>query len=49
MLVCEKAEKMWGGDDAPTTSNWQLPAGENVSREAVKPRGRSNAALYRWF
>ncbi len=47
-MVCEKAEDV-RGDVAPSNFSWRLPAGENVSREAVKLRGRSNAALYRWF
>ena len=37
------------GDDAPSNFSLRLPAGENVSREAARTRGRSNAVLYRWF
>jgi hypothetical protein len=37
------------GDDAPSVSNCRLTAGEKRSHEAVKPSGRSNAALYSWF
>ncbi len=37
------------GDVAPSNFSLRLPPGENVSREATRTRGRSNAALYRWF
>jgi hypothetical protein len=37
------------GDDAPSTFLGRLTAGENVSREVVKPCGCSNAALIQVF
>ena len=49
-MVCELLKKLkQRGDDALSNFSLRLPIGENVSREAVKPHGRSNAVLYRWF
>jgi hypothetical protein len=50
-MTCEllMKKKIEGVDVSPSILCCQLPAGENVSHEATKPRGRSNAALYRCF
>ena len=46
-MVCEKLAEE--GDVAPSEISLRLPIGETFSREATATRGRSNAALYRWF
>ena len=44
----EEIEEL-GGDVAPSTFLSELTDGKNVSHEATKPRGCSNAALIQVF
>jgi hypothetical protein len=46
-LLMKRAED--GEGVAPSNFSLRLPIGKTFSHEATATRGRSNAALYRWF